>query len=287
MDDLRLLGATLTKPDPSDETVEAGRRRLQIAMREPVRRRRARRPVIAIGVAVATGGAAVAIVVGGGGAPDAGSKDGTAVVQMSGSQVLLAAATAAETKPAGSGRYWYVRSHSPSSANYKTFESWTTVDGRQWSRFDGGALETSPERSPITVRGTRLGLAEIAELPTSANELKATLLKSRTTEQRRAQITEETSLLVLLTDLLSDVPAPPKVRAAALRALATLPHVKNLGKAPGGQKLLFAGDGGGTKLVVNPKTSEVSAEGYADVNGKQESMGGTTSASRWTDELPR
>ncbi|GAA0553517.1 CU044_5270 family protein [Actinomadura livida] len=285
MDDLQLLGATLTKPEPSAEIIERGRYQLQNAMREPVRRRRAWRPVLAIGVAAATGAAAVAIVTGGG-SPDP-TREGTATVQMSGPQVLLAAATVAETKPAASGTYWHVKSVAPSSANIKTFESWTTADGRQWVRYDGGALKRLPGRHPITVRGTRLGLAQIAELPTSATELKATLLSSRTAGQKRAQITEETNLLLLLTDLLSDVPAPPKVRAAALRALATLPHVKNLGKVPGGQSLLFAGDGGGTKLVVNPKTSEVNAEGYADVNGKQESMGGITSTSRWTDTLPR
>ncbi|TDB94877.1 CU044_5270 family protein [Actinomadura sp. 7K534] len=285
MDDLQLIGATLTKPEPSAETIERGRHQLQNAMREPVRRRRAWRPVLAIGVAAATGAAAVALVTGGGSPDPAG--EGTATVQMSGPQVLLAAATVAETKPAASGTYWHVKSVAPNSANFKTFESWTTVDGRQWVRYDEGALKKLPGRHPITVRGTRLGLAQIAELPTSAAELKATLLNSRTTGQKRAQITEETNLLLLLTDLLSDVPAPPKVRAAALRALATLPHVKNLGKVPGGQSLLFAADGGGTELVVNPETSEVNAEGYADVNGKRESMGGISSTSRWTDELPR
>lgn len=287
MDELELLGATLTKPDPSAETVDRRRHQLQNAMREPVRRRRSRRPVIAIGVAAATGAAAVAIVVTGGESPDSTSRDGTAVVQMSGPQVLLAAATVAETKPAASGTYWHVKKAAPSSGDHQTVETWTTADGRRWIRFDGGTLRKVPGRQPVTVRGTDLGIAEIAKLPTSAAGLKATLLKSRTTEQKHAQITKETNLLLLLTDLLSDVPAPPKVRAAALRALATLPHVKNLGKVPGGQSLLFAGDGGGTKLVVNPKTSEVNAEGYADINGKQESMGGITSTSRWTDELPR
>ncbi|MFG2088662.1 MULTISPECIES: hypothetical protein [unclassified Spirillospora] len=113
------------------------------------------------------------------------------------------------------------------------------------------------------------------------------MLKSRTTEQENAEITEETHLLLLLTGLLGDVPAPPKVRAAALRALAALPHVENRGKVPGGQSLLFAADGGGTNLVVNPKTSAVNAEGFADINGGRESMGSTNSTSGWTNELPR
>ncbi|MFD0532629.1 hypothetical protein ACFQY7_01240 [Actinomadura luteofluorescens] len=97
----------------------------------------------------------------------------------------------------------------------------------------------------------------------------------------------ETLTIMLLENLLSEVPAPPKVRAAALRALASLPDVKNLGRVPGGQSLQFSGQGGGTKLVVDPKTSAVSGEGYADINGRQESMGQTTITAAWTNEPPR
>ncbi|OLT37362.1 hypothetical protein BJF79_29680 [Actinomadura sp. CNU-125] len=279
MDDLKIIEAALTKPGPSADTVDRRRRQLRDTMRGPVRRR-SRRPFIAIGVTAATAAAAIAIVTTGG-EPTPPSEGGTSVVQMSGPQVLLAAATAAEAQPARSGKYWHVKRADPGGAY---FESWTTADGRRWTSVQGKPITEVPGRHPIGLRATDLDMADIAELPTSPAELTSTLLGAY---KEKPEITKETLTLLVLTDLLSEVPAPPKVRAAALRALAALPNVKNTGDVDGGKSLLFAGDGGGTKLIVNPKTSEINAEGYADINGTQESMGGTTTTAEWTNELPQ
>ncbi|RSN64086.1 CU044_5270 family protein [Actinomadura sp. WAC 06369] len=294
-DDLRLLAAALAKPEPSADTVERRRHQLRNTMREPARaprRRRSRRPLLALGTAAATAAAAVTVIVASDTGPSAPppSRNGTAVAEMSGPQVLLAAATVAEAQPATSGTYWYVRSAGRSgTANAGTYESWTTADGRRWYRAEGKAVTRLPGRHPIALERAGLELAEIERLPTDPEELKKALLEgaSGVPAAEKGDITQETLMLMLLSDLLVELPAPPKVRAAALRALAALPHVENKGKAPGGQSLLFAGDGGGTKLLVDLKNAAVQTEGYADVNGKQESMGVRTTTARWTDEPPR
>ncbi|MGW2309639.1 CU044_5270 family protein [Actinomadura luteofluorescens] len=288
MDDLQLLEAALTKPEPSAETLDRRRHQLQNTMRGPVRTHRSRRPMLAIGATAAAGTVAVAVAATGALAPGSAHKDRTTTAEMSGSQVLLVAATTAETKPAASGTYWHVKNVG-ATGTAQTFESWTTTDGRRWVRVQGGAVTKLPGRHPITVRRTHLRMEQVAKLPASPSALKARLLGSATVPAKDSKnpAVRETLTIMLLENLLSEVPAPPKVRAAALRALASLPDVKNLGRVPGGQSLQFSGQGGGTKLVVDPKTSAVSGEGYADINGRQESMGQTTTTAAWTNEPPR
>jgi len=48
-------------------------------------------------------------------------------------------------------------------------------------------------------------------------------------------------VLTTLVRLLTDLPVPPAVRAAAFRALASMPSVTSLGPADGGQALLITG----------------------------------------------
>jgi hypothetical protein len=64
-------------------------------------------------------------------------------------------------------------------------------------------------------------------------------------------------LVQSLVDLLSRVPAPPKVRAAAFRVIAGLPGVSRAGQTADGQTLLIRSDGGDVRLVVDPATSVV------------------------------
>ncbi|MFV2172565.1 CU044_5270 family protein [Actinomadura sp. LOL_016] len=282
MDDLKIIEAALTKPEPSSDTIDRRRHQLQNAMREPVRARRSRRPFIAIGVTAATAVAAVTVVTSGGESPGQPG-DRSPVVQMSGRQALLAAATAAEAGPGASGKYWHVERTRLHSGEYPTFESWTMADGRQWSRVGDGPVAKVPGRHPIVVPGTDLGMAEIAELPTAPAEMKSALLD---TEFKNPETPKEMRTLFLLTGLLSRVPAPPKVRATALRVLATLPDVVNTGKADDGQSLVFAWKGGGPKLIVNPKTAAIRTEGSVGANGEAASTGLGVTA-RWTDELPR
>jgi hypothetical protein len=64
-------------------------------------------------------------------------------------------------------------------------------------------------------------------------------------------------LIQSLVDLLSRVPAPPKVRAAAFRVIAGLPGVSRAGQTADGQTLLIRSDEGDVRLVVDPATSIV------------------------------
>jgi hypothetical protein len=92
--------------------------------------------------------------------------------------------------------------------------------------------------------------------------------------------------LYVLSGLLDEVPAPSKVRAAAFRALAALPHITNLGRVEGGYSLRFAMGDGGTQLVVDPKTTTVMAEGFTSFGGGKQSMGTDTRTGEWTNQLP-
>ncbi|QXJ22808.1 CU044_5270 family protein [Actinomadura graeca] len=101
-----------------------------------------------------------------------------------------------------------------------------------------------------------------------------------------------------LAGLLADVPAAPKVRGAAYRALATMPAVKVIGRTTDerGRKgiglVLQSGDRGPvTRLVIDPRTSLVLSASVAQTGelAKLRSKSGTTVYLQvgWTDDGPR
>src|SRR3954463_13131468 len=106
MDELQLLRAVLTEPDPSGDVVDRSRQRLRTTMRDPARRRRAPWMAAALGL---TAAATVAVVIASNvTAPPTAPAGPPAAADLSGRQVLLAAATTAESRPATSGTYWHV-----------------------------------------------------------------------------------------------------------------------------------------------------------------------------------
>ena len=90
-----------------------------------------------------------------------------------------------------------------------------------------------------------------------------------------------------LISLVSTVPAPPDVRAAAFRALAAYPDVESLGEVPGGQGLLLPGD---VRLVVDPATGRVNGSSmYVTADGAIYSLpdgDGARIGAQWTDTPP-
>ena len=88
----------------------------------------------------------------------------------------------------------------------------------------------------------------------------------------------------MLISLQYQIPAPPKVRAAAFLALAGLPGVKSLGPVKGGVGLRINPPGafayGGMKLVVDPATSLVRSETVGDAVT-------VIKKAQWTNRLPR
>jgi hypothetical protein len=278
MDDLRMLGTLLAEPGPTPEMLERSRQQLRDTMRGPIRRRRARWPAVALGLtAVAT---AVAVAVAAGSRP-APAPDHS--LPMSGRQVLLAAAVNAEAKPARSGIYWHVKMVSAvPNKHHKivvdTFETWTRKDARTWSRSGSDRVKVDRSRTHFELGDKRYTFAQLQRLPTDPEKLKA--------KSKEARNTFPGILIYNLEKLLNELPVPPKVRATAFRALATLPAIQNLGTVPGGQHLRFSIDGAGTDMIINPKTTSVSDEGFTDFGGDRESMGTFTSTSEWTDDLP-
>ncbi|MFD0855673.1 hypothetical protein ACFQ07_25755, partial [Actinomadura adrarensis] len=198
---------------------------------------------------------------------------------------LLAAATTAESRPASSGTYWHVATEmvSPDGKIRLTSGTWTRRDGQTWISVERGKISKLPNRQPIKLRTTDIDLDGIQRLPTDPDALLATLRKH--TKGRPSQVPNGPTIM-LLQELLNRVPAPPKVRAAAFRSLASLPNIKNLGRVEGGYALEFSLDDGGTRMVVDPKTTTVNAQGFTSLGGGRQSMPADTTTGRWTDELP-
>jgi hypothetical protein len=299
MDDLRMLGALLAKPDPSGDVVERGRQQLTKAIHGPVRQRKAVRHRRAVwltgGLGLAAAVTAVAVVVASGAAgptarrgsvPAAGS--GTATAQPSARQILLAAASTAQAQPAGT--YWHVKlanlDYTPEPAPKgvvvnNTEEDWVARDGRFWNTlpacaappgtvvFEAGGGDI-PE---LALPDGYLTYDQAARLPTDPAGLTAWLARHGQTGDL---------IVTDLTNLLWEA-VPPGVRAAAFRALAALPGAKNLGPVKGGQSLLIPlAAVPWMKLVVDPKTSLVHSEAFAGKPGYV-----AVEISQWTNHLPR
>ena len=258
MDDLQMLGTLLEKPGPSAEVTARGRNRLHAAATSgPARRRRFTWPAIAL--SAATAGTAVIMAVSGL-SPTATPNGPPAVV--SGRQVLLAAATTAEARPAGSGTFWHVKTVQWDSRSSATSESWTRRDGREWQRRESQRLIRVSGSSAFSVAGTVLTFRQIQGLPTDPAALKARITGLLGKKKLPPNITEvglghDPRLIQSLVDLLARVPAPPRVRATAFRVLAGLPGVSRAGSVSGGQTLLIRGPWGDARMVVDPATSLV------------------------------
>jgi hypothetical protein len=98
-----------------------------------------------------------------------------------------------------------------------------------------------------------------------------------------------------LISLVSPLPAPQKVRAAAFQAIASYPNVKSLGAVKGGQGLLISfGEGTPASLVVDPATSQtretnffVSADGARYSSAGSGADLGFALVAEWTNLVPK
>ncbi|MCO5971520.1 CU044_5270 family protein [Actinoallomurus soli] len=256
-EELTMLATALAAPEPSEEAADRSRHRLQNTMRGgPVRRRRTGRLAGGLGLTAAT--AATAILVSTTGTTHTAhpnSPPSTAERSLSARQILLAAATTAEKAPATSGAYWYVKQEERDGANAEptVAERWTRHDGEIWRRdlktegeiFHEGVLPGRPKARPFDLGTDFVSFQQIQRLPTDPDRLKAWLADSaahsdmRTSAGRLTAEEQRLEAFESLVMLLSTLPAPPKVRAAAFRALASYPNVKVAGRANGGQVVRF------------------------------------------------
>jgi hypothetical protein len=257
--------------------------------------------------------AVAAVAVGTGVLGDAGTP------ATSGQQILLAAATTAENTPEGTGAYWYVKVVSIGSRDGESWqdETWTGRDGRTWSRStwqnpaaasaspsafpntapDGKVVEVRPP-NPLRLGGAKVTIEQLQALPTDPAALKARIAELvsnseiRTSAGTLTDAQREQAVFEGLVSLVSQLPAPPKVRAAALRAIATYPNVTSLGAVDGGQGLLIAFYPGEppARLVIDPTSGQLRRTNVLVMTfgGTMTSDGGIFAVTaEWTDALPR
>ncbi|MFG2003449.1 CU044_5270 family protein [Spirillospora sp. NPDC048911] len=289
MDDLRRVADALAAPDLSPDAVARGRHRLSNRMLGPAARRRRPRVLAAMLGLAATAAAAAVVVTTLGTTSPTGTPNGPPSEQ-SGRQLLLVAATTAASQPAGSGTYWYVKTieenKKTSSKPWRgVLELWTRRDGAQWSGWKGTVLKSDGDDAPsvFQVARTELTYDQLQRLPATADGLTAWINNSVGGGLPAGG--ERTFVPDTLIELLYRFPAPPKVRAAAYRALAALPNVKGAGAVKGGRGLLInAGTTDEQKLVFDPKTSLVRS---VNTTGTTRYHRVTVLAAEWTNTLPK
>jgi hypothetical protein len=284
MDDLKILGAALTGPEPPAEAIDRSRNRLQNVMRGSTPKPRNTRRWVVAGSGLMAAAAAAAVAV-----PALSTSPPTSEPVLSGRQVMLAAATASESKPASSGTYWHTKLSLNVGKTVVVSETWTRRDGRTWISAEPGLI--SPTAPRPMIRGTDLDYARIQRLPTSPDQLKSALLGSAARQDGPQQ--QRIFTINLLQEVLAGAPAPPKVRAAAFRALAGLPKIANLGKTGGGYRLkisYMSSDGtfeeGTSTVIVDPKTTRLRIEGWTGFGGGGAPHDSSSQTSGWTDRLP-
>jgi len=297
MNDLDVLRSALVCDEPSQEVIDRSRHRLQNHSRGvSAPRKRIGWLVAGSGVTAVAAAAAVLVLVPGpsaGGPPPAGSQDSATVKVVTGQEILLAAATVAERTPDGTGKYWHVHVATPAV----TYEYWVKADGKRWFRGakSGNQVIASdlPQAKPFSLVGIDLSLQQLRGLPTSPDALTAWIAEALTHSTARTSAgpltaaDREVAGFQSLISLASTLPAPPAVRAAAFRALASYPGVRSLGDQPGGQGLLLPD---GQRFVVDPVTGRVNGTSvFVDMEGglnKVADSPGAKITAEWTDDLP-
>ncbi|QKG24622.1 hypothetical protein ACTIVE_6271 [Actinomadura verrucosospora] len=249
------------------------------------RRSPKRRPVLlATALAAATAVAAGAVAVGsGGGKAGPPAPSGAPTPALDGTRVLLAAATTAANRPDGSGAYWHVRATDKTEVRGKSFtqsyETWLDKSGTYWRGVakkpgTSGALNHWRQGGYAFSDEDVVSVARLRALPTQPKALAAwaaALNKIRSGDASPDDPTVRNDFsaytAVVLIDLLAEAPAPPKVRSAAYRALATMDRVRFLGPAKDprgrtGQAFRIAG----SSYIVDTRTSLVLSVTTAPVN---------------------
>jgi hypothetical protein len=306
MDDLKMLGTLLATPDPSRDAFDRGRHQLQQTIRRPVRRHRA--AGLGAGIGLTAAAAAATVVASVITAPTPAPSRPHAAARPSSQQILLAAANSAAQAPTGSGTYWYVKtviSDSPSDH----WETWTKRDGETWlmGAKTGGKIFKLPSPRPdvhprpghFALGGAEVSFEQLNRLPTGTAALKTLIVTNAAEQGSKYGGPTSDPILVreatfdALTALVSDLPTPPKVRAAAFRVMATLPGVQSIGPVKGGQGLLISLMGGQqARLVVDPATSRVRDTNFFVTSEGAEfwvlpSAASATITAGWTNQLPK
>jgi hypothetical protein len=233
-----------------------------------------------------------------------------AVTPLSARQILLDAAISAAAAPTQTGTYWYLKEIAgPGPVSKATTQSWYTSDGSVYTLIphDNGVFLASKDAG-FSVGASSLTYQQIQHLPANPAALTAWITRSFSHPQvpsdpsgaPQAVYSPPPSdeipgaVAVSLGELLSEIPAPPAVRAAAFRALAALPDVTELSRA-GGEAVLritfpappankypsgkVPAGADEMRLVID--TSTLALRAWSDDEGTT-----TILAARWTNALP-
>ncbi|GAA4515428.1 CU044_5270 family protein [Actinoallomurus oryzae] len=258
----------------------------------------------AVAVAAAVTFVAVGHDSGPAGAPPAPGSSSTPINggrTMSTRQMLLAAATSAERRPATDGAYWRVRTLREvrvGKVDHKQIlEDWYGKDGYYWQgtlTLDGTGGPSGPasiyrdkkkSSRPFELSDRRFTLAEIKGLPTTTRGIvkwASGVARHVSPDWRQYDIDGFTTDLLI--QLLAEAPATPQTRAAAFRALAGRPFVKNAGRAKDEEgRTGYALRIDGTRYLIDPSTATLLSESTT-ADGK---YGATTYLKAgWTNEAP-
>ncbi|MET7396432.1 CU044_5270 family protein [Dactylosporangium sp. NPDC005572] len=227
-----------------------------------------RRSVLVTSALTAALAAVIAVAATGGSGGDPvppappGQSGESAPAALSGQDILLAAATTALQQPPATGTYWHLKAR----ALHLDTESWTDRDGRTWERNakTGGRVVAVPGRARYALGAPDVSFQQLQDLPTTPDALKAWIAAA--TDAAHEYISgppiadqRDRHVYVSLISLVSQLPAPPAVRAAAFQAIAAYPTVTNLGPVPGGTGLLIPGVSGRSpeRLVIDPATTQI------------------------------
>jgi hypothetical protein len=314
MDEMDLLKDVLATPGPSSDSVRKGRGELERLIRHQSRARRPGWRMAGIGLtaaAVAVAVTAAVMVASGATHTRPGtSKRSTATrhhpapAKQSVQQVLLTAAASAQRAPAGSGTYWYVRVRAATGNGNKLYlaESWTKRDGQTWIRDQKRGTPIELPRSPgvlgpFFLGGRELTFHQLQHLPADPAALTRWIVTNAARHGAKtgsgpapSKAQEREDIFDSLVSLLSELPAPPQIRAAAFRALAALPGVTSLGQVGGGQGVRFTLLGGQqATLIIDPASGQIRATNFfVDNQGGEfwQRIPNATITGRWTNTLP-
>jgi hypothetical protein len=130
---------------------------------------------------------------------------------------------------------------------------------------------------------------QLQQLPASPAALKAWLraFQRDFTRQTGLHVADPAALIQSLIQLVAGVPAPPQVRAAAFRVLATLPNVTRLGPVHGGQALRIAlGGNEHATLIVDPATSQAREILTVSYGPGPRMVSNVSVSAQWVDRRP-
>ena len=101
-----------------------------------------------------------------------------AISQLSGRQILLAAARIAAAAPASTGTYWYLKEAEPTSVSKTAFQAWYSRDGSEYDLLSPGKVFLASPHAGFSIGASSLTYRQIQRLPANPAALTAWITRS-------------------------------------------------------------------------------------------------------------